>query len=161
MSVSEDATADTDMRTGHDRWADLVDSTMATTDSIMFDDPDAADMATDKLNGMVTWAQWTSNDDRMVADMATDTPDVHLMSGPTRERMDALPKRTRTAAGQSYPAEFADMMAAWDTSALDRADVIKLSAAHFDVSARTVRRWLAAYTGQPVSGPPEDLDLPS
>lgn len=163
LSVSADmatgAPTDMDTDTGRDRWADLVDGAMATTDSIMFDDPNAADMATikaeaDKLNGMATWATWTPADDRAVADMAT--PDIHLMSGLTREHPDTLPKRTRTAAGQSYPAEFADIVAAWDPATIKRADVVKQAAERFNVSTRTVRRWLAAVTGQPVSGPPQE-----
>jgi hypothetical protein len=62
-----------------------------------------------------------------------------------------LPQRTRTA-GASYPAEFADMAASWDPTHLDRADMVKLSAAWFGVSTRTIRRWLSAATGEPISG---------
>jgi len=63
---------------------------------------------------------------------------------------DTLPQRTRTMSGQSVPAEFVDMVKAW-ISAIDgpsKADMIRLSAAHFGVSTRTIRRWLAPLTGE-------------
>lgn len=145
-------------RTGHDRWADLVDGAGGHK---VGDVIHAADMATvkadaDKLNGLATWASWTPADDSAVAAMTADTPDVHLMSGLTRERPDALPRRTRTTAGQSYPAELADYVQEWNPSRVTRAELVQLLAGYFEVSTRTVRRWLAAYTGQPVSGPPEE-----
>lgn len=71
-----------------------------------------------------------------------DTPAVH---GP-----DTLPQRTRTMSGQSVPAEFVDMVKTW-LSAIDgpsKPDMIKMSAAHFGVSTRTIRRWLAPLTGE-------------
>lgn len=128
-----------DTRTGHDRWADLVDGADGRGHS-------AADMATvkadaDKLNGLATWASWTPADDSAVAAMAAD--------------VDILPKRTRTVPGQSYPADLAGFYQAWNPDEVKRADMIALLAGHFGVSTRTVRRWVAAYTGQPVSGPPE------
>ena len=54
-----------------------------------------------------------------------------------------------------HPVEFALMATAWDPDALPRADMVKLSAAYFVVSERTVRRWLAAVLLEPVSGSPE------
>jgi hypothetical protein len=62
-----------------------------------------------------------------------------------------LPRRTRTPAG-SVPPEFADMVSAWDPSALRRADMVRLSAAYLGVTERTIRRYLSALGVQPVSG---------
>jgi len=56
---------------------------------------------------------------------------------------DTLPRRTRTVSGTSVPEEFVAMVKAWDVDALSRADMVRLSAAYFGVSTRTVRRWLA------------------
>ncbi len=129
---------------GHDRWSDLTAPTAdvdAAIRDVLGDFPPRPATDTANLNGLATWAQWTPNDDLMVADMAT---------------ADALPKRTRTPGAPSYPQEFADMVGAWNPAALDRADMVKLSAAYFDVSARTARRWLAAVLNEPVSGPPQE-----
>lgn len=110
---------------GRDRWADLVAPAADTVD-------------TANLNGMATWAQWSFADDRMVQDL-------------TAGAATSLPRRTRTAAGASCPQEFADLAAAWDPIELDRADMVKLSAAYFEVSARTARRWLAGVLNEPTS----------
>jgi hypothetical protein len=125
--TSGHAAADTDA-SGHDRWADLVAPAA-----------DTVDVA--NLNGMATWAQWSYADDRMVQDLAADV----TVTQP-------LPRRTRTSAGMSCPQEFADMATAWDPIELDRADMVKLSAAYFGTSTRTARRWLAAVLNEPTSG---------
>lgn len=128
----------TDIRTGRDRWADLLEPDVDTV-TVPMSTPVPADMAS--LNGMATWAEWTPADDRAVADLSAD--------------VDTLPKRTRTPAGRSYPAEFADYVQAWDQDVLPRPDFVWLTAGHFSVSTRTARRWLAAVLNEPVSAPPE------
>jgi uncharacterized protein DUF2637 len=131
---------------GPGRWADLVtpdtDADMSATRRT--EDADNAVPATDtlradtaKLNALSAF--WSSADDRLVQDLLTGTDAPRL------------PQRTR-APGASYPAEFADMVAVWDPIELDRADLIKLAASHFEVSTRTARRWLAAVLGEPTSG---------
>jgi len=113
---------------GRDCWADLV-----STD-------------TDLMS-------WADGHDRAVTDMGQElaTEAERYVATVTA----GLPQRTRTPSGASAPAEFVAMATAWDPIELDRADMVKLSAAYFDVSARTARRWLAAVTGAPMSGPPE------
>jgi hypothetical protein len=98
---------------------------------------------------------WADGHDRAVTDMGQElaTEAERYVRGIMSA--DALPRRARTPSGASAPAEFVAMVTAWDPIELDRADLVKLSAAYFDVSARTARRWLAAVTGAPMSGPPE------
>ena len=93
------------------------------------------------------WAQGYEDALSTVGKQLADEAQAHLstLSAP-------LPRRTRTASGTSVPQEFADMAAAWDPSALSRADMVQLSATHFGVSTRTARRWLATVTDTPVSG---------
>lgn len=121
-----------DELSGYRRWADLMDT-----------DKPSADLM-----------EWVSGQERARADIADSL--ATEMSAYLATVTDAapLPKRTR-AAGASYPADMAEYVQAWDPAALKRADMVALLAGHYGVSGRTVRRWLAAYTGQPVSGPPE------
>jgi hypothetical protein len=99
---------------------------------------------------------WVSGQERAHADIA-DTlaaeAEAHLSAVISA---DTLPTRTRTPSGLSAPEEFVAMSAAWDPIELDRADMVKLSAAYFDVSTRTARRWLSAVTGTPTSGAGSD-----
>ena len=115
---------------GRDRWADLV-----STDT-----------------DLVSWAD---GHDRAVTDMGQElaTEAERYVRGIMSA--DTLPTRTRTPSGMSAPEEFVSMAAAWDPIELERADMVKLSAAYFDVSTRTARRWLSAVTGTPMSGAPE------
>lgn len=150
MAADEDAAMSAGMQgladaSARDRWADLIKP--------------AADTDTAKLNDLATWASWTSADDQALrelstdVDRGTDTPDVHLMSGLTRERPDALPQRTRTpGSATTWPMAFSALVLAWEPDQLERADMVKLSAAYFGVSTRTVRRWLAAALNEPISG---------
>ncbi len=103
-------------------------------------------------NRLMDWVSGQEHAHADIADTLAAEAEAHLsavMSAPS------LPKRTRTASGASAPAEFVSMAAAWDPIELDRADMVKLSAAYFGVSDRTARRWLSAVTGAPMSGPPE------
>jgi len=98
---------------------------------------------------------WVSGQDRAhadIADMLAAEAEAHLSAVTSAP---PLPKRTRTASGASAPDEFLVYAANWDPIELDRADMVKLSAAYFGVSDRTARRWLSAVTGTPMSGPPE------
>lgn len=139
MSAGMQGLADANAR---DRWANLASpdvDTPVTTDHLLGDRaPDVAN-----LNGMATWAQWSYGDDRAVHDLLAEAATAAA----------PLPRRTRTA-GQSYPAEMAEYVQAWDPTALSRSDLVLLLAGWFEVSDRTARRWLAAYGGRPTSGPP-------
>jgi hypothetical protein len=90
---------------------------------------------------------WADGHDRAVTDMGQEL--ATEAERYVREVMsaDTMPTRTRTASRRSAPAEFVAMATAWDPIELDRADMVKLSAAYFDVSTRTVRRWLSAVSG--------------
>jgi len=127
------AMADTDIHfdaDGHDRWADLV----------------SAD--TDLMS-------WADGHDRAVTDMGQELATEAERYVQDIMSADTLPTRTRTPSGASAPAEFVAMVTAWNPIELDRADMVKLSAAYFGVSDRTARRWLSAVTGAPMSGAPD------
>lgn len=124
------------------RWADLV------TDDAATSKPVAANLmawVSGHEQAITDAGQELAAEAERVANGQPPVP-VPVVSGD-------LPRRTRTAGG-SVPQEFMDMVAAWDPSALKRADMVKLSAVYFQVSTRTARRWLAASLGEPVSGPP-------
>jgi hypothetical protein len=132
---------------GHDRWADLV----ATPD-------------TDAMTGQTDVTDWADGHDRAIRDLGQELASeaeryvsaTWDMSTAERTAVTpSLPRRTRTPSGASAPAEFLAMAAAWDPIELDRADMVKLSAAYFGVSDRTARRWLAAVTGAPTPWAPE------
>jgi hypothetical protein len=121
----------TDIPNGHGRWADLVTPDAATDMRLM---------------------EWVDGADRAATDIGETLAaeaEAHLSAVMSA---DTLPKRTRSQDGTSWPREFADMVTAWDPGQVTRADMVKLSAAHFGVSARTVRRWLAGCLNEPVSG---------
>jgi len=100
--------------------------------------PDTDISVTRPASELDAWTQGYEDALSTVGKQLADEAQAHLsaMSGP-------LPRRTRTASGTSLPQEFLDMVKAWDPAALSRADMVRLSAAHFDVSTRTIRRWLA------------------
>lgn len=137
MSVSKiPADTDTPNVNGHDRWADLVD----------MDAVHSADIA-----NLMSWADGARRADADIAAKGlADEASAYL-----RATVGELPKRTRPA-GSPCPPEFADMVSAWQPDQLPRADMVKLSAAYFDVSTRTASRWLARLNNEPVSGPPSD-----
>jgi len=180
--MATDTTVTTDMGSSYPVSADMTDTDAvdAAVRGILGDFPPAADtpikiVDDGAVSGQVKWAQmstdtprswadlvgadnrlmdWVSGQDRAHADIA-DTlaaeAEAHLSAVMSA---DTLPRRTRTP-GVSYPVEFALMATAWDPDVLPRADMVKLSAAYFVVSERTVRRWLAAVLLEPVSGSPE------
>lgn len=130
-------TADMDTPVTTDRpWADLV---TADTDI----DPVATRPSADI-------EAWDAGYERAIDELSADIP-AEAEAWLSAVATDRLPQRTRRAAG-SVPDEFVAMVTlAWDPSALPRADMVALSAAHFGVSTRTVRRWLALIN-EPISG---------
>lgn len=90
---------------------------------------------------------WTSGYERALDTLSADIPaeaEAYLSAMSTDTT--TLPQRTRTPSG-SVPQEFVDMATAWDPARVSRADMVVMSAAHFGVSTRTVRRWLSAVLG--------------
>lgn len=77
---------------------------------------------------------------------ALSTSGAQLADEVERYVQTALPRRTRTPSGMSCPAEFRELHAAWSLAGqpVPAVEVVKLSAAWFEVSERTVRRWLTA-----------------
>lgn len=156
MAKKIDALPDTVMHVrGHDRWSDLVVTDVSAdgqdyriTDTIPA--PDTDGMPDNRLSEWVSGAERAHAD---IADTLAAEAQAYIWHPETRMTVGELPRRTRT--GRRYPAEFAVMATAWNPAELDRADMIKLSAAYFGVSDRTARRWLAACLNEPVSGPPE------
>jgi hypothetical protein len=141
QAVAMDMTADTDKfvrgmaaaTDGHDRWADLVTPDMPAMDTRLMD--------------------WVDGHERAATDIGESLAaeaERYMWNSPADT--DTLPRRVT---GLSCPQEFTDMAAAWDPGQLARADMVKLSAAHFGVSTRTVRRWLAACLNEPISGQPQ------
>ena len=111
---------------------------------------DTADIMATRPDG--DFEAWTRGYEDAIATLGRDVA-AEAESFLSTVRTDTpTPRRTRTSDGTSVPAEFADMVGAWEPSALSRADMVKLSATHFGVSTRTASRWLNVVTGQPVSG---------
>lgn len=162
MATGQRVSADTDTATFKERMSAAMAVDADTRDTIMrvnvaadMTDTDTPRSWADLVGADNKLMDWVSGQERAHADIA-DTlaaeAEAHLSAVTSAP---SLPKRTRTASGLSAPAEFMVYAASWDPIELDRADMVKLSAAYFQVSDRTARRWLAAVTGAPMSGPPE------
>lgn len=124
-----------------DAFRDSTDRLLALPDFTMSADM-SADMSVDPMatrpDGDLS--AWTAGYEQALDELSADIGD-EAEAYVRAATEDILPQRTRT----SVPEEFAAIAGTWDMyEPMSRADMIKMSAAYFEVHPRTVRRWLFA-----------------